>query len=140
MKTTQELLDEYNAKSGKAPLKAWKQKRELLEQRVALLAVEEVKPLNEVAQPAATAAPTKKENDMATKKVAKKPVKKVAKKTAKAEKTVGRPVKTDGIKAFVIEQLGKDKGTREIFDAAVAKGFDTTYKSVASLVCRAKKG
>lgn len=160
-KSIQELLDEYNARSGKPPLKTWKQSREKLQARVD--GINEMDKLNAEASrpklgsmteisdamrrnpeqelpevPASTAAQAapKKEKVMAAKKTSKKPAKKAAaKKVAKA----APKARADGMKAFVVEQVGKGKGTKEIFEAATEKGFETTYKSVASMVCRAKQ-
>lgn len=139
MKTTQELIAEYNALVPSKPLTSWKGSKAELQARIAkvnngaaeaaIIATEEttaVQPQEEVMTKPA-------------KKAAKKPVAKKAAKGKSANKPGNKPAKTDGIGAFVKDLLAKDKGTKEIFEAAAAKGFQTTYKSVASLVCRARK-
>lgn len=124
MKTLQDLIDEYNAKAAK-PIKSWKQKREVLEQRIEKL----------TSAPAETIPAITQENPMASKKT---PAKKTTK-VAKTAKPKAEGTSRTGIGAFVAEQLGKGKTTREIFDAAEAKGFGSTYGSVASLVSVLKK-
>jgi len=143
MKTTQELIAEYNALVPSKPLTSWKGSKAELQARInkvhngaaeaAIIATEET-----------TAVQPQEEAMPAAKKAVKKPAAKKApaKKAAKgksANKPGNKPQATEGIGAFVRELLAKDKGTKEIFDAAVADGYDTTYKSVASLVCRARK-
>jgi hypothetical protein len=131
MKTTQELIAEYNALVPSKPLTSWKGSKAELQARIDKLNG------NAVEIPAAQ--PETKETEMT--KPSKKAAKKAPAKKAAKGKSANKPAaqKTDGVGAFVRELLAKDKGTKEIFDAAVAKGFETTYKSVASLVCRARK-
>jgi hypothetical protein len=124
-------LTRYNelaAAAGKKPLLTWKQSLAKLQERIAQLT-----PATAEQQPVEP----QKETEMASKKT---PAKKTPAKKTKADKPAAeRTLRTDTLSAFVRAGIAKDKAATAIYEEAIAKGFDTTSKSVASMVCRYKK-
>lgn len=141
--TLQDLLAKYNAKAEK-PIKAWKQSRAKLEERIAKLYGDTAPaaPSNTASTTLTLPVVTTTKEDAMTKPAAKKAptAKKAAKKAPakKAAKSAGSPGRS-GIGAFVAEQHAAGKGVKEILEKAASKGFSTTYGSIASMISRAKK-
>lgn len=148
MATLQDLIDQYNAKAAK-PIKSWKQKRELLEQRIAALNGETTAAIPATTEVQPEVQPKFDEGTvMAIKKAAKKAVKKTPAKKAAKGKSVNKPgnkprkaqaPRENTLKSFIADLHAKGKGNAEILEAATAKGFETTYKSIASIRSRLGK-